>query len=86
MRVCAYRKMSRSWASTISPRPEFYTPSLTTIRQPLREMGNVAASLLLQKMAGKKAVGVSHVNPQLVVGESTGRARQKGKTLIEEER
>jgi DNA-binding LacI/PurR family transcriptional regulator len=53
------------------PAAEFYTPSLTTIRQPLREMGNVAATLLLSKIAGDKVVAVSRVNPELIVREST---------------
>ncbi|WP_263382355.1 LacI family DNA-binding transcriptional regulator [Granulicella arctica] len=58
------------------PAAEFYTPSLTTIRQPLREMGNVAATLLLRKIAGEKAPGVSRVNPELVVRESTAPVRR----------
>jgi len=50
----------------------FYTPRLTTIRQPLQEMGRVAATLLLQKIAGIKVPEMSRIEPELVIRESTG--------------
>jgi len=62
------------------PAAEFYTPRLTTIRQPLQQMGNVAASLLLKKIAGVKVPELSRIEPELVVRESTAQAnptRQK---------
>ena len=62
------------------PAAEFYTPRLTTIRQPLQQMGNVAATLLLKKIAGAKVPELSRIEPELVVRESTARAnptRQK---------
>jgi len=62
------------------PAAEFYTPRLTTIRQPLQQMGNVAASLLLKKISGAKVPELSRIEPELVVRESTARAnpvRQK---------
>jgi DNA-binding LacI/PurR family transcriptional regulator len=35
------------------PSTEWMSPSLTTIRQPLREMGSIAVDLLLQQIAGE---------------------------------
>lgn len=46
-------------------------PPLTTIRQPLREMGATAAELLIRKIAGDKAVKDIRVRPELVVRSST---------------
>jgi len=57
------------------PAAEYYTPRLTTIRQPLQQMGNVAASLLLKKIAGAKVPEVSRIEPELVIRESTARVR-----------
>jgi DNA-binding LacI/PurR family transcriptional regulator len=53
------------------PAAEYYTPRLTTIRQPLQEMGRVAAQLLLKKIAGTRVPEVSRIQPELVVREST---------------
>jgi DNA-binding LacI/PurR family transcriptional regulator len=53
------------------PAAEFYTPRLTTIRQPLQQMGRVAATLLLQKIAGVKVPDLSRIDPELVIREST---------------
>ncbi len=55
----------------------FQNPSLTTVRQPLRLMGETAAEILLERLAGKN----SHpdfviVDPELVVRASTGPARK----------
>ncbi|MES2393983.1 MAG: LacI family DNA-binding transcriptional regulator [Acidobacteriota bacterium] len=58
------------------PAAEFYTPSLTTIRQPLREIGSVAATLLLKKIEGMKVPEVKRIAPELVVRESTARVRK----------
>ena len=57
------------------PAAEFYTPRLTTIRQPLQQMGNVAASLLIKKINGTKVPEISRIEPELVVRESTARVR-----------
>jgi len=57
------------------PAAEYYTPRLTTIRQPLQQMGNVAASLLIKKIAGAKVPEVSRIEPELVIRESTTRVR-----------
>ncbi len=55
----------------------FQNPSLTTVRQPLRQMGETASEILLERLAGKN----SHpdfvtVEPELVVRASTGPARE----------
>jgi LacI family transcriptional regulator len=60
---------------------EFYTPRLTTIRQPLEEMGVTAASLLLKKIGGEKLPDLTRIEPSMVVRESTApvrRAMKKG--------
>ncbi len=54
---------------------EFYTPRLTTIRQPLQEMGGVAAGLLLQKLSEQRVAETTKVEPELMVRESTGPVR-----------
>jgi LacI family transcriptional regulator len=55
----------------------FQTPSLTTIRQPLHKMGELAVELLLQQLrrSGAKIVPQVAVEPELVVRESTGPSR-----------
>lgn len=58
---------------------EFYTPRLTTIRQPLEEMGAAAASLLLKKISGETVPALTRMEPTLVVRESTAVARRSSK-------
>lgn len=56
----------------------YCTPSLTTVRQPLNEMGKRGARLLLDRIANPAATELSAevvVQPELVVRESTGKAR-----------
>jgi DNA-binding LacI/PurR family transcriptional regulator len=58
------------------PDAEFYVPSLTTIRQPLAKMGEIAAQILVERLEGCE----SHpdqiaVAPELVVRESTAKTR-----------
>jgi DNA-binding LacI/PurR family transcriptional regulator len=53
----------------------FMTPRLTTIRQPLREMGAAAASTLLQRIHGEDVPEETVVQPELVVRESTAHVR-----------
>ena len=52
-------------------------PPLTTVRQPLRQMGEMAAKQLLLRISnGKtKAPRLISMAPELVVRESTGPAR-----------
>jgi LacI family transcriptional regulator len=52
----------------------FHVPSLTTIRQPLQEMGSTAAAALLRKLSGESIPSVIRVEPELIVRESTGPA------------
>jgi DNA-binding LacI/PurR family transcriptional regulator len=46
-------------------------PPLTTIRQPLHEMGASAAELLLRKLANDERVKSLRVRPELIVRSST---------------
>jgi LacI family transcriptional regulator len=54
----------------------YSTPSLTTVRQPLFEMGKRGAQILLERIAHREKQFPTEVvmNPELVVRESTGRA------------
>jgi len=54
----------------------YHVPSLTTIRQPLQQMGNTAAQMLLKKLAGEKVPRLVQVDPELVVRESTAATRR----------
>jgi LacI family transcriptional regulator len=57
------------------PGAAFHFPSLTTVRQPLIRMGEVAAETLLDRIEGKKDYPSEiAIEPELVVRESTGRA------------
>jgi LacI family transcriptional regulator len=54
------------------PGAAYHTPSLTTIRQPLRQMGTIAAQILLKRIAGGADGEDVQVEPELIVRESTG--------------
>ena len=55
----------------------FQMPSLTTIRQPLQEMGRLSAHLLLEHLStGKAMPSEVTVEPALIVRESTGPSRR----------
>jgi DNA-binding LacI/PurR family transcriptional regulator len=57
------------------PGAAFHMPSLTTVRQPLARMGEVAAQSLLQRIEDNKEFPAEiAVEPELVVRESTGAA------------
>jgi LacI family transcriptional regulator len=57
----------------------FATPSITTIRQPLRQMGETAAQVLLEQLrANRKYPAEIAVEPELIMRESTGVARRSG--------
>ncbi len=50
----------------------YHNPSLTTIRQPLQQMGTVAARILLQRIRGQATFpDVVPIHPELVIREST---------------
>ena len=58
----------------------FHNPSLTTVRQPLRKMGEIAAETLLRRINSPETRSQAQrqivVEPELVVRESTARAPQ----------
>jgi LacI family transcriptional regulator len=50
----------------------YHNPSLTTIRQPLQQMGIVAARILLQRIRGQATFpDAVPILPELVIREST---------------
>jgi DNA-binding LacI/PurR family transcriptional regulator len=55
----------------------YATPSLTTVRQPLEEMGRRGAKVLLERIADHEKQAPSEIvmRPELVVRESTGPAK-----------
>jgi len=56
----------------------YQNPALTTVRQPLREMGRIAAETLLGRIRRPVADphgGETMVEPKLVIRESTTRSR-----------
>ncbi len=57
----------------------YSTPSLTTVRQPLFEMGQRGAQILLERIASREAPYPAEIvmAPELVVRESTGPANGK---------
>jgi len=61
---------------------QFQVPSLTTIRQPLQKMGSTAARMLLKKLADETTPELIRIDPELIIRESTARARslQKKRT------
>jgi LacI family transcriptional regulator len=57
------------------PGAAFHTPSLTTVRQPLNRMGEVAAQSLLERIEGATEYPSEiAIEPELVVRESTAKA------------
>ncbi len=55
----------------------YQKPSLTTVRQPLREMGRKGAQMLLDMIANPDAEAIAEtvMEPELIVRESTGSAK-----------
>jgi LacI family transcriptional regulator len=58
---------------------QFHVPSLTTIRQPLDDMGKLAATILLDRIANPDKVYAPtvQVKPKLIVRESTTRVPKR---------
>ena len=57
------------------PSAAFHTPSLTTVKQPLNRMGEVAAQSLLERIEGNKEYPAEiAIEPEFVARESTSRA------------
>jgi LacI family transcriptional regulator len=53
----------------------FHNPGLTTVRQPMHEMGETASRILLERLGGRMPESdVITIEPDLVVRESTGPA------------
>jgi LacI family transcriptional regulator len=57
----------------------YATPSLTTVRQPLSEMGQRGAQVLLERIADQSKTFPTDIvmEPELVIRESTGPAKNK---------
>lgn len=51
----------------------FSRPSITTIRQPLQEMGETAAKILLDRLKGEPLGHDIAVEPELIIRESSGK-------------
>ncbi len=57
------------------PSAAFQNPSLTTVRQPLQEMGEIASRILMRRLSGEASGSAEvTVEPQLIVRGSTGPA------------
>ena len=55
----------------------FITPPLTTVKQPLHKMGEIAARTLLDRIEGRmKDIAEIAIEPELVVRKSTAQARR----------
>ncbi len=57
----------------------FHNPRLTTVRQPLRDMGGTAARVLLERINTQEILDDAFVivQPELIVRDSTGPAKKK---------
>ena len=56
----------------------YQNPALTTVRQPLREMGRIAAETLLRRIRSSPSDahgGETMVEPKLIIRETTCRVR-----------
>jgi LacI family transcriptional regulator len=61
-----------------APSAALITPALTTIRQPLQEIGAEALRLLVAHSEGEPAAPVTHLKaPELVVRDSTAPCRAR---------
>jgi DNA-binding LacI/PurR family transcriptional regulator len=54
----------------------YHSPTLTTVRQPLKEMGEIAAKTLMQAIESKRGADEIAIKPQLMVRQSTVAARK----------
>jgi LacI family transcriptional regulator len=61
----------------------FNVPRLTTIRQPLAQMGKLAASILIKRIEGQREKPRKiMVEPELVIRESTCPPAQEGRKVF----
>lgn len=59
------------------PAAAFHYPSLTTVRQPLRRMGELAVEMLVERIEGGQELQREiAVQPEIVIRESTGMVRE----------
>jgi len=80
--VCAFQEVGLRVPDDISvvgfddiQSAAYTSPPLTTVRQPLKKIGEIAAQTLLDRIEGKiKYVSEIAIEPELVVRQSTGRA------------
>jgi DNA-binding LacI/PurR family transcriptional regulator len=57
---------------------EYLEPPLTTVRQPMRRMGQMAMENLLKLMSGEDSVAQVKVEAELIVRGSTAKANAQG--------
>jgi len=57
------------------PEAAHFAPPLTTVRQNFAEIGRRAVALLLGELRGETELSHDPVQPELVIRESTARAR-----------
>ncbi|MCQ2574041.1 MAG: substrate-binding domain-containing protein [Treponema sp.] len=69
------------------PQSELEIPAFTTVRQPLREMGEKAVDIMLDHIEGKETNPMSYVESKLIIRESCGckRKTEKSKTYSEKQ-
>ena len=60
------------------PLASYLNPALTTIRQPMRDMGRQAVGILFHLLDGGNAENSRRVRGELIVRESTAAPRQRG--------
>lgn len=58
----------------------YIDPPLTTVRQPMQHMGELAMDSLFKLMSGEESVAQIHIEAELVVRASTGAARAASRT------
>jgi DNA-binding LacI/PurR family transcriptional regulator len=56
-------------------------PPLTTVRQPMRRMGQLAMESLFKLMSGEKLAEAIKVDAELIVRESTAKPARREKTF-----
>jgi DNA-binding LacI/PurR family transcriptional regulator len=57
----------------------YVEPPLTTVRQPMRRMGEMAMENLLKLMSGEESVAQIRAEAELIVRKSTARAKGRSK-------
>ena len=81
------RATCRSQASTTCLSPSFLHPPLTTVRQPIDELGSLGVSTLLAQFARRRARGVARLPTALVLRGSVaaGRAPASGPQTVRDD-